>query len=228
MYVKDHMTKNPVTITKEASISEALDKMHQGNFHRLPVVDKDGKLEGFVTEGIVSESSSKNTTSLSIYELNYLLSRTKVEDIMIRDVQTTTENIVLEEAANEMIEANIAALPVVDADNKVVGIITEKDMFEAFVELMGYHHQGTKFVIHCEDKPGELAHVARLFAENDANTESLAVYHTEERGTEFVIKATGEVPVDTMLNVLEEEGLEVTSVIQTTDDGNEVIYKSSV
>ena len=228
MYVKDYMTRNPVTATRDVPVSEALEIMNKGDFHRLPVVDGNGKLVGLVTESSIAESSGKNTTSLSIYELNYLLSRTKVEDIMIENVKTTKENIVLEEAANQMLEEKISVLPVVDDENHVVGIITERDMFSAFVELMGYHHQGTKFVIHCADKPGELAHVAKLFAEHDANTESLAVYHTKERGTEFVIKATGEVPVDTMLDVLEKEGLEVVSVIQTKDDGNEVIYKTNV
>ena len=144
MYVKDHMTKDLKTITADTSVLKALEIMGKNHFHRLPFVDENGKLIGLVTEGLVTETSGKNSTSLSIYELNYLLSRTKASDIMIRDVKTIAPDVFLEEAAAVMLENNINVLPVVVDDNKVVGIITEKDMFQAFTELMGYKHQGTK------------------------------------------------------------------------------------
>ena len=226
MYVKDHMTKNPTTVTKETPISKALDLMNQGKFHRLPVVDDNGKLIGLITEGMVSESTGKNNTSLSIYELNYLLSRTTVKDIMETNVKTVSGDVFLEEAANEMLDARISVLPVIDDDNKVVGIITEKDIFEAFIDLMGYKHQGTKFVISCEDKPGIFAKAANLFAENDANLESCAVYHNDDRGTEVVIKATGEISVEDMQKILEDNGFHLTSIIQTDNDGKTKVYLS--
>lgn len=226
MYVKDHMTKNPITITKETSISKALDLMNQGKFHRIPVVDENGKLIGLITEGMVSESTGKNNTALSIYELNYLLSRTTVDEIMEKNVKTVSGEVFLEEAASIMLENGVSVLPVVTEDNTVVGIITEKDMFEAFVDLMGYKHQGTKFVISCEDKPGIFAKAAKLFADNDANLESCAVYHTEERGTEVVIKATGEISVEDMRKILEDNGFNLTSIIQTDYDGTTKTYLS--
>ena len=73
MYVKDHMTKNPYCITSDTSISKSLEIMDQHGFHRLPVIDGNGKLIGLVTEGLISENSGSNRTSLSIYELNYLI-----------------------------------------------------------------------------------------------------------------------------------------------------------
>ena len=82
MYVKDHMTKDPYTITKDVVISKAVEIMRKNHFHRLPVVDDQGKLIGLVTGGLVEEKSGANTTALSIYELNYLLRKTKVSDIM--------------------------------------------------------------------------------------------------------------------------------------------------
>ena len=224
MYVKDYMSKNPITVTKDVSVSKALDIMNKGHFHRLPVVDEENKLIGLVTEGTISESSGKDRTSLSIYELNYLLSRTTVADIMIEDVATCKENIFLEEAANQMIESKIRVLPVVDDENHVVGIITEKDIFEAFVDLLGYKHQGTRFILECEDVPGEFAKASKLFADNDANLESCAVYHTEERGAEIVIKATGEIPVEDMTKILQDNGFHVTSVIQTSKEGNTIVW----
>ena len=222
MYVKDHMTKNPLTVTKETTISKAVEIMGKNDFHRLPVVDDDGKLLGLVTQGTVEESSGAQTTSLSIFELNYLLSKRTVSDIMIKDVKTTTPDVFLEEAAKIMIDNNISVLPVIDADRKVIGIITEKDMFQAFVDLLGYGKRGTRFVIRCVDQPGYFHGIAKLFADNLANVESLAVFHTEERGTEVVVKATGEIPVEKMRDILLKAGYTVTEIVQTTIDGKRV------
>lgn len=224
MYIKDHMTKNPVTVTGDVSLSKATEIMGQGKFHRLPVVDGDGKLIGLVTGGLVEESSGARNTSLSIYELNYLLNRTKVSDIMIRDVVSIGPDEFLEEAALRMENNEIAALPVVDQDNKVIGIITEKDIFKAFVDLMGYTIQGTRFVIKVEDRSGEFAKICKLFADEDANLEGIAVYHNEERGVECVIKATGEVSVEKMQKVLEDAGFELVDILQIKKDGSTQHY----
>ncbi len=225
MYVKDHMTKNPITITGDVSVSKALDIMAKNDFHRLPVVDENQKIKGLLTEGLVSESSGRSTTSLSIYELNYLLSKTKASEIMITDVVTVSPDLFLEEAAAEMLKNKISVLPVVDEEQKVIGIITEKDIFDAFIRLMGYRTQGTRFIIKCNDVPGEFLKIAKLFAEEDANLENLAVYRSAERGVEVVVKATGLVPVDTMTNILEGAGFEVLRVIQTDHDGNRIFHK---
>jgi acetoin utilization protein AcuB len=123
-----------------------------------------------------------------------------------------------------MLKAKISVLPVVTADQKVVGIITEKDIFQALLDLMGHGRQGTKFIIRCENKPGVLEKVAKCFADEDANLESLAVYHSEERGTEVVIKATGEVSVETMTDVLREAGFDPIYVIQTSKDGQVIVW----
>ena len=224
MYIKDHMTKNPVTVTGDVSLSKATEIMGQGKFHRLPVVDGDGKLIGLVTGGLVEESSGARNTSLSIYELNYLLNRTKVSDIMIRDVVSIGPDEFLEEAALRMENNEISALPVVDQDNKVIGIITEKDIFKAFVDLMGYTIQGTRFVLKVEDRPGEFAKICKLFADEDANLEGIAVYHNEERGVECVIKATGEVSVEKMQKVLEDAGFELVDILQIKKDGSTQHY----
>ena len=148
MYVKDHMTANPITITADTPLSKALEIMGKNHFHRLPVVDENHKLIGLITEGLVNDASGKNATSLSIYELNYLLSRTQAKDIMIRDVHTISPMVFLEEAAQVMLENAVNVLPVVDEENHVVGIITEKDIFLTFVDLMGLKRQGTRFVMH--------------------------------------------------------------------------------
>ena len=208
MYVKDHMTANPITITADTPLSKALEIMGKNHFHRLPVVDANYKLIGLITEGLVNDTSGKNATSLSIYELNYLLSRTQAKDIMIRDVHTVSPMVFLEEAAQVMLENTVNVLPVVDEENHVIGIITEKDIFLTFVDLMGLKRQGTRFVMLIDDKPGVVAQVTKLFA----------------RGSEVVVKATGEVAVDKMTKILQEAGFNITNVVQTTTEDKTVVW----
>jgi acetoin utilization protein AcuB len=208
------MTLDPITIDPDVTLLKALEIMGKNHFHRLPVV-KDGRLVGLITEGLVNENSGKENTSLSIYELNYLLSRTYAKDIMITDVRTVSPDAWIEDAAEIMLQNEINVLPVVDGDKKVVGIITEKDLFKAFLKLTGYRKQGTRFVIKVEDKPGEFAKICKLFADNDANLENIGVYHSKVRGVETVVRATGEVSVEKMTEVLKDAGFEVVNVWQT-------------
>ena len=219
MYVKDHMTPNPYTITKDVVISKAVEIMRKNHFHRLPVVDEQGKLIGLVTGGLVEEKSGASSTSLSIYELNYLLSKTKVQDIMIKHVTTITQDLFVEVAAQTMLEKEISCLPVVDENNKVIGIITDKDIFQAFIELLGHRKQGTRFIFAATDTPGEFSPIAKVFGDNDANLESLAVYHTPGRGAEIVVKASGEISVEDMAQILVDSGFKLKGIVQTTKFG---------
>lgn len=214
MYVKDYMTVSPITIDPDVTLSKALEIMGKNHFHRLPVV-RDGVLVGLVTEGLVNDHSGKNSTSLSIYELNYLLARTYASDIMITDVRTVSPDAWIEEAAEIMLHNSVNALPVVDHEKHVVGIITEKDLFKAFLHLTGYRHRGTRFVVKLPDRPGEFQKVCALFEQEDANLENIGVYHSKERGVEVVIRATGEVSVEKMTEVLKNAGIEVVNVWQT-------------
>ena len=219
MYVKDHMTPNPYTITRDVVISKAVEIMRKHHFHRLPIVDEGGKLIGLVTGGLVEEQSGANSTSLSIYELNYLLSKTQVKDIMIKDVKTISQDEFVEIAAQKMLDNEISCLPVVDDKDKVIGIITDKDIFQAFVELLGLKKQGTRFIFGATDTPGEFAPMAKLFGDNNANLDSLAVYHTKDRGAEIVVKASGAIPVEEMAQILVDAGFELRSIVQTTKFG---------
>lgn len=209
MYVKDHMTKEPYCITADLVVSKALDIMGKNHFHRLPVVDEKHRLIGLVTEGLVSEKTAAKTTSLSIYELNYLLSRTQVKDIMITEIKTIGPDDAIEEAARLMRSNHINVLPVVDENQLVVGIITSNDLFDAMLDLLGYAKFGTRFVIKLEDKSGNLAKFAELFAQESVNVENLAVYHTE-RGVEVVIVTSTVCPE--MKDVLTGAGFTVSDV----------------
>lgn len=212
MYVKDKMSKNPYCISADTSISKALEAMSANDFHRLPVVDKNNNLIGLITEGMISERTPSQATSLSIYELNYLLSKTNVEEIMCKDVKTIYPDALLEEAAVKMRTYDIGCLPVVE-NNKVIGIITQNDIFSAFVELLGYNQQGVRYVINIkEDKVGILNEISKCFKDAGINITNLAVYNND-RGIEVVVIATGE-NSDKATDLLVENGYNVTDVLK--------------
>lgn len=179
MYVKNRMTKNPITISPDSTISEVLDLMAQKNVHRLPVVEGD-TLIGLLTEGVIQENSPSHASSLSIHEINYLLSKTMVKDIMIRKVITIGPDALLEEAALLMKKNEIGGLPVV-VGNKLVGIITVNDILGAFVDLLGYYQPGSRVVIEVSnDRSGIMADIASIFAEAKINISHLAIYHRDD------------------------------------------------
>lgn len=146
MKVKHYMTKEVVTITSDRKITDAVDLMESNNFHRLPVVDE-GKFTGLITEKIIAENSPSKVTSLSIYEMNYLFDKVLVKDIMVKNVTTISEEALIEEAAQVMVDNDLTVLPVLDDQRKVIGIITHKDIFKALVELTGYKDEGARILV---------------------------------------------------------------------------------
>lgn len=136
--VKDWMTPDPITIGPNTTLPEANRLMKECGIRRLPVVDN-GRLVGIVTLGDVREASPSTATSLSIYELNYLLSRLTVGQIMSHDPIAITPETSIEAAARLMLEHKIGGLPVVDGA-KVVGIITESDIFRLLVTEGEFKH----------------------------------------------------------------------------------------
>ena len=176
MYVKNYMTAEVITISEETKILEALDLMKDHQIHRLPVT-KDGQIKGLVTEGIIQENSPSTATSLSIHEMNYLLTKTAVGDIMLKNVITIAPDALLEEAADTMRKNQVSVLPVIGTDHKLVGIITEKDIFAAFLDLLGYYNQGTRVVVDIkDDHTGILEKLTHLFTEEQMNIDQIAVY----------------------------------------------------
>lgn len=129
--VKDWMTPNPITVTPSTTVPEANTLMKQGRIRRLPVVDN-GRLVGIVTLGDIREASPSDATSLSIYELNYLVAQLTIEKIMTRDPITITPDATIHKAARLLLEHKIGSLPVV-ADGRLIGIITESDIFRVLV-----------------------------------------------------------------------------------------------
>lgn len=212
MYVKDSMSINPYCVSPDTSVSKALDIMSMNNFHRLPVVDEEGNLLGLVTEGIIAESSPSKATSLSIHEINYLLSKATVESIMIKDVMTISPDALLEEAVLKIRKNQIGCLPVL-SNKKVVGIITGNDLFDALVNLLGYKVKGSRYVIKIdEDKTGIIAKISTCFASNNVSIENVSTFRGQ-RGIEIIV-VTSDKNFEVMKTKLIEEGFNVTSAIE--------------
>jgi acetoin utilization protein AcuB len=130
--VRDWMTPNPITIDPKTTLPEAHRLMKERRIRRLPVVDRD-KLEGILTLGDIREASPSGAISLSIFELNYLLAKLTVENIMTRDPIVIAPSATIREAAQTMLEHKIGGLPVVE-NEMLVGIITESDIFRVIVQ----------------------------------------------------------------------------------------------
>lgn len=218
MYVKNHMTSHVITIQPDTTLLKALEIMGKNHFHRLPVLNKEGKLVGLITEGLINDSSGKKATSLSIYELNYLLSRTTAQEIMIKDIKTIYADAFLEEAVEMMVKNSINVLPVLNEANDLVGIITDKDIFRTFIDVMGLHRKGMRLVLEIQDIPGEFAKITKLFAQEGVNLENLAVYHPEGKAV-VMVKASGGSSAERMVSLLQESGYVVTNALESEGNG---------
>jgi acetoin utilization protein AcuB len=161
MLIKDWMTKDPITMNEDTSMIKAIHIMKERRFRRLPVVSA-GKLVGMVTDRDLKEASPSKATTLDVHELYYLLAELRVKEIMTRNPVSVLENDTVEHAAQVMLEHTISGLPVLDAAGKVVGIITQSDVFRAFMHITGVLQGGVQFALRLEDRPGILKEVADL------------------------------------------------------------------
>ena len=135
MAVKDFMTRKVVYISPDTTIAHAADLMREQGLHRLPVIEND-KLVGLVTEGTIAEASPSKATSLSIFEMNYLLNKTKVKDVMLRDVITVSKFASLEDATYLMYKNKVGILPVVDNFERGLAAVPEEEKSHPFMEGM--------------------------------------------------------------------------------------------
>jgi acetoin utilization protein AcuB len=159
MLVRERMSQEPVTITSDVSVTDALRLMRERKVRRMPVLDSHGKLVGIVSDQDLLYASPSPVSSLSVWEMNYLLARLKVEEVMTRKVITVTEDTPLEEAACIMADSKIGGLPVMRED-KLVGIITETDLFKAFLEMLGARQAGVRVTALIPSAKGTLAKIA--------------------------------------------------------------------
>lgn len=158
MRIRDMMTKNPITVDSDTFVLDAQRIMKENNIRRLPVVDK-GKLKGIVTKHDLLEASPSPATSLSIHELNYLLSKMKVKEIMKKDPVTISPDTPFEEALRIGQEKKIGSFPVVE-NGKLVGIATESDLVRFLTRALGVREEGSRITI--EGLGGKLSDLEKI------------------------------------------------------------------
>jgi acetoin utilization protein AcuB len=191
MLVKERMTRQLIVAHPDLPVSEALNQMRQARIRRMPVVDKHGKLVGIVSDRDLLEASPSSATSLSVWEITYLLGRITVHAVMTKNVITVTEDTPLEDAARLMADSKIGGLPVV-RDGALVGIITETDLFKLFVELLGARERGVRVTVLVPNEPGEMAKVTRAIADSGGNIIAMAEFTgTDQSNRQVLVKANG-------------------------------------
>lgn len=209
MLVGERMTKRPITVTEDTSLPEALELMRQNRIRRLPVLDKHGNLVGIVTELDLLKASPSPATTLRIYEIPYLLSKIKMRDIMTRNVITVTEDTPIEEAARIMADNKIGGLPVM-RDGRLVGIITETDIFKILLELFGARQKGIRLTLLVPEQKGILAKVTGKIAEIGGNIVSLGTALGEDPTTSMLILRVSEVSEEELVGAMKSlEGVQV-------------------
>jgi acetoin utilization protein AcuB len=205
------MTPNPKVIGPDASHPEALRILHKEKFSYLPVVDKAGKLIGMVSETDLLHAAPSSATSLSIYEMNYLLSNLKVREVMSSPPITVPEDSPIEEAARLMIEKEIGCLPVMRAES-LVGIITETDIFKTFVEILGGGHAVLRLTLRSPDKPGELARLTGVIAKLGGNIHTVASFQSEDQQHVYFVFRMDGVDEKQLIPALKEMGEQVAHI----------------
>lgn len=184
MFVGERMSRPVISVSPDAPINEILAMFRKEHIRRAPVM-KDGKLLGLVTEGDLSNASPSAVTTLSIWEMNYLISKVKVKDVMTKKVITVTSDTPIEEAARIMADKKIGGVPVVN-EGKVVGIITETDLFKIFLELMGARQKALRVTATIADKPGQLEKLTKAIAHNGGNFISFGMFSGPDANSRVV------------------------------------------
>jgi acetoin utilization protein AcuB len=214
MFVRERMSTEPITISASASITEALRTLRQHHVRRLPVLDENGALIGIVSEKDLLYASPSPATSLSIYEMHDMLSRLQVTELMTADPVTVSPDTLLEEAALIMADSKFGGLPVVK-DGKLVGIITETDIFIVFLELLGARQKGLRLTLRIPERMGEMARITTAIARLGGNILALGSFLGDDPTTGIVTVKVVDVPADQLERAMQDLGLEILDCRET-------------
>jgi acetoin utilization protein AcuB len=184
MQVGERMSHPIISIAPDMPVHDALDMFKRERIRRAPVI-KDGKLAGIVSDKDLINASPSMATSLSVWEMNYLLSKVTVKDVMTKKVLTVDEETPIEEAARIMADNKIGGLPVM-RDGHVVGIITETDLFKIFLEFMGAREKGVRITALLDEKPGQLAKITAAISNAGGNFISFGQFTGEDPSNRLV------------------------------------------
>ena len=189
MTVSKNMTINPVTTTPDMGVFEAFELMKSEGVQRLPVLDGDGNLVGIISEkNITSAAADKE---VSIVEFALLLSKIKVGDVMTKEVITVSVDDPVEMAARKMSDNDISILPVVDNNEKLVGVVSRSDLFRLLLELFGTRHYGIRVTFRIKDQKGVIAKLAIALEKIGANIVSIGNLDSDQGYSTIIMKING-------------------------------------
>jgi acetoin utilization protein AcuB len=206
MFVRDRMSSPAVTITPDTPFQDALKLMHDHRFRRLPVADERGELVGIVSERDLMYVSPSPATSLNVWELHYLLSRLQIQEIMTGDVITTTPDTPIEDAAHLMADNKIGGLPVMDGDDRVIGVITETDIFKACDEMFAGGYFGLRLTLEVPERKGVLADLCQAISELGGSIRSVGSFYGDGSGVRGLVVKVRDVRKDQLVEALEALG----------------------
>ena len=161
MLVRNWMSKNVVTVDVDDSMHDAMKLLKQHDIRMLPVMKK-GKLVGILTDRDLKRASASDATTLDVHELLYLVSKIKIKDIMTKNPITVPPDYTVEETAERLLKNKISGVPVVDQNGKLVGTITQTDLFRVLISLTGIGKQGIQFAFQIEDRAGSIKELADI------------------------------------------------------------------
>jgi acetoin utilization protein AcuB len=210
MIIKLVMTKNPVTARPDMSMTEVRSLMDKKQIGHLPVLDKNNNLVGIITKKDLLKAGPSPATTLDMYEIGYLLSKLRVEKVMVKEVVTVEENDVVEEAARIMADKDIGCLPVMKG-NVLTGIITETDLFRFFVKVFGARQSGVRITLHVAEKPGQLEKLTHAIAVKGGNVVALVSAEGDDpdhRRIAIKISGMGRGDIEEAVHALPEATLE--------------------
>ena len=202
MFVGERMSHPVISVSPETPIHDALAMFKKEHIRRAPVI-KDGKLAGIVSERDLLNASPSPVTSLSVWEMNYLISKVTVKQVMSKKVKCIDIGTPIEEAARIMADSKIGGLPVIRS-GRVVGMITETDLFKIFLELMGARTKGIRVAAVIDDQAGQLAKVTKAIADAGGNFISFGQFSGEDPSTKVLTFKVAGIKKDDVKKVLAE------------------------
>ncbi len=189
MYVSDWMTKKVILLYPDDYLSDAIALMREHRIKHLPVLKND-RLKGILSDRDIKEYSPSKATALDMYELHYLLAKTRVQEVMSTKVITTTLDTAIEEAAMVLLDRSIGCLPVLD-QGRLVGIISDKDIFRALVDITGVRYGGNRICVTIEDRAGSIKEVADIIRKHNFRLQGiLTSYEGVKEGHRRVVIRT--------------------------------------
>jgi len=212
-YIREKMQKNPITIGPDASFYEARAIIRDKGIRHLPVVDKHLHLVGLVTDRDIREAAPSDATTLSVHELHYLLGKLKVSAFMTprNELITITRDTIIEKAVQLMHDHKIGCLPILDGE-KLLGVITETDVLDLFVDLFGVKTPGTRITLALQDAPGILHDVLEVVKRHNVNLISVLTPSYTIEGKRIVAIRIQTLDYDKIVEELKTSGYEVLSI----------------